>query len=159
MKLYLSKLKSYQRDLGMECLAFRDSSIERTIQGINQDHNDPETRICRQLTRPYLLHILSHLPGPEYDNTILGAAFILGFAGFLRVGEFTYRETDRELEASFSNWFLIPHHFCIPAGESYMELTIPASKTDPFRKRYNTNNPSKWRPSMPRQQHEIAPSD
>jgi len=65
---------------------------------------------------------------------MLGAAFSLAFAGFLRVGEFTYRETDRELGAFFSKWFLTKQHIRIPAGESYMELTIPASKTDPFRK-------------------------
>jgi len=159
MKLFLSGLKSYQLDLGMDCLAFTDSRIERTIQVINQNHNQPERRIRTPLTRPYLLHILCHLPGPDYDNTMLGAALTLAFAGFLPVGEFTYRESDPELGASFSNWNLTKQHIRIPAGESYMQLTILASKTDPFPKRYNTNNPSKWRPSMPRQPHETPPSD
>ena len=134
MKLYLSGLKLYQLDPGIECLAFTDPTIERTIQGIKRDHNEPQHRIRTPLTRPYLLHILCHLPGPDYDNITLATAFTLAFAGFLRVGEFTYRETDRELGAFFSKWFLTKQHIHIPAGESYMELTIPASKRDPFRK-------------------------
>jgi len=134
MKLYLLGLKSYQLDPGIECVAFTDPGIERTIQGIKRDHNERLPPIPPPLTCPYLLHILCHLPGPDYDNTMLGAAFTLAFAGFLRVGKFTYSETDRELGASFSKWFLTKQHIRIPAGESYMELTIPASKTDPFRK-------------------------
>ena len=55
-------------------------------------------------------------------------------AGFLRVGEFTYREAELELRASFFKWFLAKQHIRVPAGESCMELTIPASMTDPFRK-------------------------
>jgi len=134
IKLYLSGLKSYQLDLGIECLAFTDPRVERTIQGIKRDHNEPEQRTRTPLTRPYLLRILRYLPAPDYDNTMLYAAFTLAFAGFLRVGEFTYREADRELGASFPKWFLTKQHIGVPAGESYMELTLPASKTDPFRK-------------------------
>ena len=133
MKLYLSWLKLYQLDLRIECLAFTDPRIERTIQGIKRDHNEPERRIRTPLTRPYLLYIFCLLPGPDYDNTTLAAAFTMAFAGFVRIGEFTYRETDRELEASFSKLFLTKQCLHIPARESDMELTIPASKTDPFR--------------------------
>ena len=86
MKLYLSGLKLYPLDLGMEGLAFPDSRIERTIQGIIQVHNEPERRIRTPLTHPYLLHMLCHLPGPDYDNTMRRGAFTLAFAGFLRVG-------------------------------------------------------------------------
>jgi len=73
MKLYLSGLKSYQLDLGIECVAFTDPRIERAIQDIKRDHNEPERRIRTPLTRPYLLHILCHLPGPDYDVTILSS--------------------------------------------------------------------------------------
>ena len=131
MKLYLSGLKSYQLDLGIEYVAFTDPRIESSIQGIKRDHNEPECGIRTRLTRPYLIHILCPLPGPDYDNTMISAAFTLAFAGFLRVGEFTYRETDLELGASFSKWFLTKQHICIPPWESYTELTIPAWKTDP----------------------------
>lgn len=41
MKLYLCGIKSYQLDLGIECLAFTDPRLERTLQGIKRDHNEP----------------------------------------------------------------------------------------------------------------------
>ena len=65
---------------------------------------------------------------------MLCAAFTMAFAGFLSVGKFTYRETDRVSGAFFSMWFLTKQHIHIPAGESYIDLSIPAFKTDPFRK-------------------------
>ena len=37
---------------------------------------------------------------------MIQAAFALAFAGFLRVGEFTYGHTDREIGPAFSPWFL-----------------------------------------------------
>lgn len=44
MKLYLSGLKSYHLDLGIEYIVFSDARLERTIQGIKRDHNEPETK-------------------------------------------------------------------------------------------------------------------
>ena len=45
MKLYLTGIKSYQLDLVIECAAFTDPRLERTIQGIKRDHREPEQRI------------------------------------------------------------------------------------------------------------------
>ena len=50
------------------------------------------------------------------------------------MGEFTYKEADRELGGSFSKWFLTKQHITISTDRTYMELTLPAYKTDPFRK-------------------------
>ena len=61
LKLYLAGVKSYQLDLGLECSAFIDPRLERTIQGIKRDHNEPERRARAPLTRPYLLQILTCL--------------------------------------------------------------------------------------------------
>jgi len=134
MKLYLAGIKSYQLDLGIECSAFLDPHLERTIQGIKRDHGEPDRRIRTPLTRPHLLRILQHLPHRNYDTIVTRAAFTLAFAGFLRVGEFTYSEKDRELGATFGNWFLTKGSVRIPRSGSYMELTLPSSKTDPFRR-------------------------
>jgi len=83
MKLYLAGLKSYQLDLGIEFKAFKDARLERTIQGIKQDHNQLERRIRTPLTRPHLLAIVRLLPVSSYDNIVLRAAFTLAFAGLL----------------------------------------------------------------------------
>ena len=134
MKLYLAGIKSYQLDLGIECSAILDPRLERTIQGIKCDHGEPDRCIRTPLTRPPLLRILQYLPHRNYDTIVTRAAFTLSFAGFLQVGEFTYSLKDRELGATFGNWFLTKGSVRILRGGSYMELTLPSSKTDPFRK-------------------------
>ena len=83
MKLYLAGVKSYQLDLGIECSAFLDPRLERTIQGIKRDNGEPDRRIRTPPTRPYLLHILQYLPHKNYDTIVTRAAFTLAFARFL----------------------------------------------------------------------------
>lgn len=105
--------------------------------GIKRDYKEPERRTRTPLTRPFLLRILNCLPLTDYDDVVLKAAFTLAFAGFLRVGEFTYKQGDKELEPTFRNWFLTKGCIKTRASGRYMEVTLPASKTDPFRKGIN----------------------
>lgn len=120
--------------MGIDCTAFTDPCLERTIQGIKLDHNEPELRTQSPLTCPYLVRILNILPISNYEDIVLDVAFTLAFAGFLLVGEFTYRATDLELGATFSNWFLTKSSIRLIARWEHIELTLPATKTDPFRK-------------------------
>ena len=113
MKLYLSGIKSYQLDLGIDCGAFSDPRVERTIQGIKRDHQESDRRTRTPLTRPYLLNLLNLLRTPSYNNVVLRAAFTLAFAAFLRVGEFTYKTADQALGRSFGNWFLTKASVCV----------------------------------------------
>ena len=85
MKLYLAGIRSYQLDLGTECRAFSDPRLERTIQGIKREHNEPERRNRTPLTRQHLLKILSCLTPNNYEYAMIRASFTLAFAGFLRV--------------------------------------------------------------------------
>ena len=57
-------------------------------------------------------------------------AFCLTFAGFLRVGEFTYTAHDLK-DVEFHKWFLTRRS--VRFHDDYIKLTLPASKTDPFR--------------------------
>ena len=134
MKLYLAGIKSYQLDLGIDLTAFIDPRLKRTIQGIKREHAELASHIRSSLTRPLLLRILTHLHFMYYDTTALWAAFTLAFAGFLWVGEFTYQEADRQLASSFPKWLLSKKSIQVSNDGMSMELTIPASKTDPFRK-------------------------
>ena len=134
MKLYLTGIKSYQLDLGIECAAFLQPRLERTIQGIKRDPCEPEQPIRTPLTRPFLLRILQYLSATDYGDIVLSAAFALAFAGFLRVGEFTYTQADRNLGRAFPKWFLSKSSIKMHECGRYMEVTLPASKTDPFRK-------------------------
>ena len=86
------------------------------------------------LTRPCLKLIFQHLSPINYNNAATRAAFTLAYAGFLRVRKFTYKESNRELGLAFCKWFLTKRSMRIRARGSFMELTIPSSKTDPFRR-------------------------
>ena len=134
LKLYLAGIRSYQLHLGIDCSAFSDPRLERTIQGIKRNHIEPERRSRTPLTRPYLLQHLASLSFPSCDNLVLRVAFTLAFAGFLRVGEFTYKAADTDLGPSFSSWFLIKSSIRIRRDGAHMEVVLPSSKTDPFRK-------------------------
>ena len=73
-----------------------------------------------------------HLSPISLDQTTFGganlhAAFCLAFAGFLRMGEFTYDE----VESDFRSWHLT--RGSISLQEDRLLLVLPASKTDPFR--------------------------
>jgi len=133
MKLFLCGIKSYPLDLGIECRAFADPRLERTLQGIKRDHQEPQLGERTPVTRPALLVILNGLTQLNYNDVVLRAAFSLAFAGFLRVGEFTYRRIDLDLGPAFRNWFLTKNSVPIATGGDYMELTLPPFKTDPFR--------------------------
>ena len=69
----------------------------------------------------------------SYEDIVIPAPFTLAFAGFLRVGEFTYRGTDLESGPAFSKWFLTKGSIRFTARGQHMDATLPASKTDPFR--------------------------
>ena len=86
------------------------------------------------LTRPSLKLITHHLSPINYIDAATRAAFTLAFAGFLHVGKFTYKESDRELGPALGKWFIMKRSIRILARGSFMELTIPLSKTDPFRR-------------------------
>jgi len=111
--------------------------MECSIQGIKRDYKEPDCYTRTPLTRPFLLCILNCLALTDYDDVVLKAAFTLAFAGFLRVGEFTYKQADKELGPTFPNWFLTKGCIKTRASGGYMEVTLPASKTDPFRKGIN----------------------
>jgi len=133
MKVYLVGIKSYPLDLGIDCTPFSDPRLERTSQGIKRDHNEPAWRTRTPLTRPHLLSLLNYLRIHDYNDTVMRAAFNLAFACFLRIGEFTYRALDLQMRPAFPKWFLIKSSIRLIQYDEHIELTLPASKTDPFR--------------------------
>jgi len=94
MKLYLVSIQCYQLDLGINCTAFSDPQLERTLQGIKCDDNKPARLTRTPLTRSHLLTLLNYLRIHDYNDTVMRVAFMLAFTGFFRIGEFTYRALD-----------------------------------------------------------------
>jgi len=114
---------------------FSDPRLERTLQRIKRDHNEPDCRDRTPSTRASLIPILSALGNTSYNEAVTRAVFSLAFAAFLRVGEFTCWQTDIHTGPLFRNWFLTKNSILLKElrGEEFIELTLPASKTDPFR--------------------------
>jgi hypothetical protein len=132
MKSYITGLRSLHVDMGLPTDGIFDHPrLQRIIQGSRRFHGEAGTRERLPITRDVLLKILQCLPRWRTDTiqANLYAAFCLAFAGFLRVGEFTWSEYTDPLE--FARWHLTWRSVNIQADR--LLLTLPSSKTDPFR--------------------------
>ena len=137
MKLYLTGIKSYQLDLGIDCTAFKDPPLECTLQGIKRDHSQPAHHTRTPVTRSRLLDILYHLGGSDYDDLMIRAAFTLAFASFLRIGEFTYKAIVLQMGPFIQNWALRKSCIWLMKSSEHMELTLPASRQTRSDKEYS----------------------
>lgn len=111
--------------------AFHLPDLERMIAGVRRLRGEAGTQERRPITEDLLLQMLPHLGQRTREGATLYAAFCLAFAAFLRKGEFTYISKDRDA-ADFNQWFLTRRS--VRLFEDHLELTLPASKTDPFRR-------------------------
>ncbi len=98
------------------------------------------TRVAQPDNRlPITPHILSILynvwarPNPPYEARLLWAACCLGFFGFLRVGEFTARDSSPPSAAADAHIIGI-HDISRAPGDppQYLRVHLRVSKTDPF---------------------------
>lgn len=118
-------------DLGYENLdVFHSPQLERIVAGIRRLRGEAGTKERRPLTKDILMQLLSQLDQSTREGATYYASFCLAFAAFLRIGEFTYSTSDRQ-DDDFSKWFLTRRS--VRLYDNYLELTLPASKTDPFR--------------------------
>ena len=133
IKGYLCGLRSYHVDIGYNTDVldvFHHPMLERVIIGIKRQKGEAQTKERRPITRDLLLKLVSLFD----QNTLYGAtmhsAFCLAFAAFLRVGEFTYDPADRTRD--FYQWHVTRDS--VSLADDHLELSLPASKTDPFRR-------------------------
>jgi integrase len=139
MKSYLTGLRSYCVDMGMggdDLEVFRHPRVQRVIRGIKIFHGAREGDLRERLpiTRDLLLRMLAKLDTNTLEGATYHAAFCTAFAGFLRVGEFTWTAAEWLLGAAdFSKWHVTRRSVQFLDDDSRLYLTLPASKTDPFR--------------------------
>ena len=77
-----------------------------------------------------------------HEGATLRAAFCIAFAAFLRIGEFTWSAADWRAEGEFHQWHMTRSsaQFHPTQGTPrQLLLTLPASKTDPFRRGITLN--------------------
>ena len=131
IKGYLTGVRSAHVDMGFENLSvFQNPQLQRIIAGSRRLRGEADTKERCPITKDILLQLLPHFNRHTKRGATLQAAFCLAFAAFLRVGEFTYTAKDLEDE-EFAKWFLTRRS--VRLYEDHLELTLPASKTDPFR--------------------------
>jgi hypothetical protein len=136
MKSYITGLRSLHVDMGLPIDGIFDHPrLQRIVQGARRFYGEAGTRERLPITRDVLLKILHCLPRWRTDpmQANLYAAFCLAFAGFLRVGEFTWSKGDYnpDYPLAFARRHLSWRSVDIRADR--LLLTIPTSKTDPFR--------------------------
>lgn len=132
IKGYICGLRSAHIDRGyFDYTAFSSPLLLRVIRGIKRRQGDGVLRERKAITRDVLLDVLSTFDVTTRSGATFHAAFCLAFAGFLRAGEFTWDTHDLS-DANFANWFITRSSIKLLANR--LELDIPASKTDPFRK-------------------------
>ena len=91
---------------------------------------EPGTKERCPITKDVLLQLLPLFDCRTRGGITIYTAFCLAFVGFLRTGEFTYTAHDLK-DVEFHKWFLTRRS--VRFYNDYIELTLPALKTDPFR--------------------------
>lgn len=132
IKLYMTGLRSYHVELGaskQELEIFHTPVLQRVIAGIRRFNGEPDVKERHPITRPVLRAMLARLDKNTRKGANLYAAFCLAFAGFLRMGEFTWARG--ELNPDFRNWHITRGSVLL--SDDRLQLSLPASKTDPFR--------------------------
>ena len=129
IKAYLAGLRS----LCLECTldeaelkVYSHPILQRVIKGFQRIYGEGDTQERQPITRDILLKLISRFDQTTLEGANLHAAFCLAFAGFLRMGEFTYNK----VESDFSSWNLT--RSSVSLSEDRLFLVIPSCKTDPF---------------------------
>ncbi len=107
--------------------------LYRVLRGIKRNHAHVHARPRLPISYAILSGLVRCLDLSDGDSLVLAAACATGFFALLRSGEFTFASY-----AAFDpSWQLSRGALAFhPAGDpapSLVELTIPSSKTDPFR--------------------------
>lgn len=128
---YVSALRSVHVDLNLPTDVFECPHIRRLIAGA-------ETLFPRQprqqrlpITKQLLISLLSPraCAGEHFVDTLnLNAAFSLAFSAFLRMGEFTWADSELAHPRTFSA--TRPTRRCITMGDGSFDFFLPRSKTD-----------------------------
>ncbi|CAK5267110.1 unnamed protein product [Mycena citricolor] len=133
IKQYISHIRSLHVDADLPFSSCESPILQRLIRGIKRFHGERDRKPVQPITLPILTAMLAQLqPGITPGHTTLHAAFTLAYAGFLRSGEITAGSGsgNASLNLKRSNVEFLPNF----DDCTHIQLTLPASKTDPFRK-------------------------
>ena len=128
MNQLIASLKSHQIDCGYDNAIFEnDGQIKRILRGVKRVNGLKPKNERLPITRDIVIKLVAQC-GTSFNDITMRTAICIAFAGFLRIGEFTY-----------SSWNSSSHELYISrSGVSFdkgsVTLTLPRSKSDPFGK-------------------------
>lgn len=131
LKAMVGNLASWHVDLGLDPAPVSSPLVHRVIRGAYKLFGTAPVSQPLPITLPVLQAILKQMRlhpenfGGPASALALRAAFALAFACFLRMSEFTYVTFDRDTDLRRAS---------VDLSSDPPTLSIPASKTDPFRK-------------------------
>ena len=100
--------------------------LQKIIVGLRRLYGEGDIRERRPITRDILLKLISRFHQTTLEGANLRATFCLAFAGFLRMGKFTYDG----VESGFGSWGLT--RGSVSLSKDRLFLVISSCKTDPF---------------------------
>lgn len=125
---YLSGLRSYHVDRNFSTTVFESFQLDRVPRGVRRMF--PQTKKTPlPITKDILLNITRIKP-TSLQGLIIYAAFKVAWAGFLRMGEFTYTKADLENRKVFSATNLTRSGITFSQDDQYVVLGLERSKTD-----------------------------
>lgn len=130
---YFSALRSVHVDMALPVTVFDEEHLRRMLAGAHHAFVKVPAPARLSLSRDLLLRLLTPeaVAGEPYIDTVnLNAAFTLAFAGFLRIGEFTYKEPELREPALFNGRRLTPACITFSANGDHMTLLLRRSKAD-----------------------------
>nr|QBH67613.1 hypothetical protein UEMT_2079 [Ustilago esculenta] len=123
-------LKSWHVDIGAPSSAFDSERLARVVRGFKRVAGDPLPTAKLPITLPLLRKLVRALPSictSPHDRRMFRAAFCLAFACFLHAGELTWGAEELSGQLTVGS-------VSFATDCSHATITLPASKTDPFRR-------------------------
>ncbi len=133
IKSYLTGVRSLHVDADLPFAVCESPVVQRLIRGIKRYHGERARNPKLPITLDILRRLCSSLSPTSLQDVNFQAAITLAFAGFLRCGEFT---VSKESAYSPSTSLSRGSAQFLPdlATATHVVISLPASKTDPFRK-------------------------
>lgn len=105
IKGYLAGLQSLSLNCTLDMAKleiYNHLILQKIIVGLQRLYGEGDTCECQPITFDILLKLISKFDQTTFEGANLYVAFCLAFAGFLRMGKFTYNK----VESNFSSWNL-----------------------------------------------------
>ena len=126
-KSYLNAIRSFHLERNFSIEVFGDPRLDLLIRGGKRIYGDKGKKLRLPLTASVLLRVLNEVTNDE-EGINVKTALCVAFAAFLRSGEFTWDTWTAE----HHQFYLARTHIQFNSNDS-VTLTLPSSKTDPYR--------------------------